>query len=102
MEYIDTYLSSDLSVDELADVACLSPYHFGKMFKRSMGQSVHTFVTRRRIERSKFLLKSSALSLGEVGAIVGFPEQSHFTTVFKRWVGITPKGYRRDMMPRAA
>ena len=72
IEYINTYLASDLSVTELAGVACLSPYHFGKMFKRSMGRTIHQFVTDRRIERAKSLLKSTPLNLLEIAAIVAF------------------------------
>jgi AraC family transcriptional regulator len=95
IDYIDTYLANDLSVGELSGVACLSPYHFGKMFKRAMEQSVHQYVTARRIDRSKSLLSSRALSLSEIALSVGFQDQSQFTTIFKRHTGVTPGAYTR-------
>jgi AraC family transcriptional regulator len=95
LDYIEGYLERDLSVMELADVACLSPYHFGKMFKRSMKQSVHQYVIARRVERAKSLLVSPKLPLAEIALVVGFQDQSQFTAVFKRSMGITPGVYAR-------
>jgi AraC family transcriptional regulator len=95
VEYIEAHLAKDLSVAALARVACLSRYHFGKMFRHSMGESVHRFVTRRRIERAQALLRQGILSLVEIAETVGFPDQSHFTTVFKRHLQVTPCAYRR-------
>jgi AraC family transcriptional regulator len=97
VEYIEAHLSEDLSVAELAAVACLSPYHFGKMFRHSMSESVHKFVTRRRIERAQALLRSGVISVSEIAEAVGFSNQSHLTTVFKRYVQVTPSAYRRIM-----
>jgi AraC family transcriptional regulator len=95
VEYIEAHLTKDLSVAELAGVACLSPYHFGKMFRHSMSESVHRYVTRRRIERAQALLRPGILSLPEITETVGFSDQSHFTTVFKRHLDVTPNAYRR-------
>jgi AraC family transcriptional regulator len=100
VEYIEAHLATDLSVAELAGVACLSPYHFGKMFRHSMGESVHRYVTRRRTEAAKTLLRSGILSLLEIAETVGFSDQSHFTTVFKRRLHMTPSAYRRMMLFR--
>src|ERR1700744_106803 len=95
LDYIEEYLESDLSVTDLAEVACLSPYHFGKMFKRSMEQSVHQYVIARRIERAKTLLIPQTLSLAEIALAVGFRDQSQFTVAFRRQTGITPGAYAR-------
>jgi AraC family transcriptional regulator len=95
LDYIETYLAEDLSVIELSHIACLSPYHFGKMFKCSMGTSVHQYVLRRRIERAKSMLLSRKLPLSEIALVVGFQDQSQFTTIFRRHVGVTPGAYLR-------
>ena len=95
LDYIEAYLDSDLSLTELSAVACLSPYHFGKMFKRSTGQSAHQYVLARRLERAKSLLSSRALTLAEIAPTVGFQDQSHFTAAFKRHIGVTPGRYAR-------
>lgn len=72
-EYIEAHLARDLSVGELAGVACLSPYHFVKMFQRSTGKSVHGYVIRRRVERAKGMLHPGILTLGEIAEAVGAP-----------------------------
>ena len=94
IDYIETYLANDLSGTELSNLACLSPYHFGKMFKRTMKLNVHQYVTTRRIERAKELLSSRILTLSDIALSVGFQDQSQFTTIFKRHVGVTPGRFR--------
>lgn len=93
LDYIEVYLAKDLSLIELSAVACLSSYHFGKMFKRSMGQSVHQYVIKRRLDRAKSLLYSRSLPLAEIALAVGFHDQSQFTAAFRRSVGVTPGAY---------
>jgi AraC family transcriptional regulator len=66
-------------------------------FQHSMGESVHRYVTSRRIERAQVLLRTGILSLPEIAETVGFSDQSHFTTVFKRHLQVTPSAYRRMM-----
>jgi AraC family transcriptional regulator len=95
LDYIEEYLEHDLSVVDLAEVACLSPYHFGKMFKRSMEQSVHQYVIARRVERAKALLTSQARPLAEIALAVGFGDQSQFTAAFRHQTGTTPGAYAR-------
>jgi AraC-like DNA-binding protein len=68
---MDAHLANDLSLEEVVGIACLSSYHFSRMFKVSTGQSVHQSVLRRRMERSMALLAQRETSLAEVAA-VGF------------------------------
>jgi AraC family transcriptional regulator len=93
-DYIEAHLDRDLSLAELSGVACLSPYHFGKMFKRSTGQSPHQYVMDRRVRRAKSLLLSRRHTLLEIALSTGFHDQSQFTTAFKRYMGITPGEFR--------
>jgi AraC family transcriptional regulator len=67
------------------------------MFRHSLGESVHRYLTRRRIERAQALLRSGILSLPKITETVGFSDQSHFTTVFKRHLQVTASAYRRMM-----
>jgi AraC family transcriptional regulator len=94
VEYIDSYLADDLSINALAGVACLSPYHFGKMFRRSIGITVHVYVTQKRLARAQQLLRSTRLSLPEVALASGFYDQSQMTAVFRRYAQVTPRVYR--------
>jgi len=94
LEYIDAFLSRNLSVEELAQIAGMSRYHFGKLFKQSTGTTLHQYVLARRIDRAKYLLSKPRGSLVDIGAEVGLPNQSHFTSVFQKATGIPPGIYR--------
>jgi len=94
MDYIEANLSNGVRLQELAALAGLSPFHFARQFKDATGLAPHQFVLRSRVERAKQLLERTELSLAEIGLTLGFSHQSHFTTVFRRWVGATPKAWR--------
>jgi AraC-like DNA-binding protein len=90
VDYIETHLGERLSLSEIAAVACLSPYHFSRSFKRAMGVSVHRYVVRRRINRAKKLVLRTNLPLAEIGYAVGFDSQASFTASFTQNVGLSP------------
>jgi AraC family transcriptional regulator len=94
LDHINNHLDEDLGIEALARIGLMSPYYFGKLFKQSMGQTVHRYVLDQRIERAKQLLTDSRRTLVEVGLSVGMANQSHFTTLFRRKVGITPGVYK--------
>ena len=72
----------------------MSPFHFARMFKQSTEQSPHLYILLQRIKRAKELLASTDLPITEVAADVGFRTQGHFTGVFHRYTGFTPKVFR--------
>ncbi|PIG93028.1 AraC family transcriptional regulator [Gloeocapsopsis sp. IPPAS B-1203] len=94
IDYIHSNLEHELSLDELASIAQTSKYYLIRLFKRSMGVTLHRYVTTCRIEKAKQLLAQRNLSIVEICHLVGFQSQSHFTHLFHRYVGITPKVYR--------
>ncbi len=96
IDYIECHLADDLTLDELARIVYLSSFHFSRMFKASMGESVHKFVLRRRIAQSKRLLGQKRRTLPEIAAAVGFRSQSQFTKTFRRLVGLPPGAWRLD------
>jgi AraC family transcriptional regulator len=93
IDYIDTYLDRDLSLNELANVVQMSPHYFSKLFKSTTGTTPHQYVIRCRIERAKNLMRQGKLSLADISTQVGFVDQSHFHRYFKRLVGVTPKTF---------
>jgi AraC family transcriptional regulator len=94
IDYIQSNLHGNLGVAQIARVAFMSPYYFGKLFKRSMGQTIHQYVLEQRIRRAQSLLSTTDIGLSEIASSVGLANQSHFTTVFKTKLGVTP-GYLR-------
>lgn len=92
--YIEDNLTKDLNLAEIAGVAHMSPHYFSRAFRKSTGIPPHKYVVDRRIEKAKALLSNNHLPLVEVGLSVGFQNQSHFTTLFHKRTGVTPKVYR--------
>jgi AraC family transcriptional regulator len=92
--FIREHLADPIRVEQLAAAVHLSPYHFARMFKKATGQPPHTYITMQRMEHAKELLRDSDLPLVEVAASVGFQTQAHFTGVFHRYTGRTPRVYR--------
>ena len=72
----------------------LSPCRFARVFKQAVGLPPHQFVLRKKIARARGMLEASATPLSELSASLGFESQSHFTAVFHKFVGTTPKAYR--------
>jgi AraC family transcriptional regulator len=102
LEYIDTSIADELGLVDLATVAGLSSYHFGKLFKLSMGQSVHQYVLDRRMQCASQLLAREKLSLSAVGAQVGLSNPSHFSAAFHRKLGMSPRAYRNMFKSRSS
>jgi AraC family transcriptional regulator len=95
IDYIQEHLDAELSLDHLAAVVRMSPYHFARLFKNSTGLPPHQYVIARRVERAKGLLRDAErFPLADIAAEVGFSSQSHFTHHFKRLVGVTPRRFR--------
>jgi AraC family transcriptional regulator len=95
LDYIEAHLDTSPTLEQMAVVARLSPYHFARQFKATTGLPPHEYVIVRRVERAKQLLQGGAdLSLAQVAAQAGFSDQSQFSRHFKRLVGVTPGRFR--------
>ncbi len=97
LDYIDSYLDQNLSLAELAALVHISPYYFARLFKQSTGMAPHQYVTKCRIKKAMQLLNQQELSILEITQLVGFQSQSHFTTLFRRFLGMTPTAYRNSL-----
>jgi AraC family transcriptional regulator len=93
-EYIDAHLEEDLSLAELAAIADLSQFHFARAFRKSTGLTPQQYVMQQRIERAKELLARDDLPIVEISLLTGFKNQSHFTTLFRKFTKFTPKSWR--------
>lgn len=94
-DYVEANLPHHISLQDLADVAALSQYHFSRQFTEKAGISPLRYVMARRVELAKRELLRPGTSIAEVAYACGFSGQSHFTTAFKAAVGATPGEYRR-------
>jgi AraC-like DNA-binding protein len=91
-DYLRANPDHRVSLQELAQIAGLSRYHFLRVFKRATGMSPYAYHIQKRIERAKRLL-IAGLPISEVALEAGFVDQSHFSHKFKQIVGATPGQY---------
>ena len=94
LDYIEAFFHLDLRFEELAAEACLSPYHFSRLFREATGLSPHRYVIDRRIQAARQELAHSHLSLAEIALAFGFGSQANFSRVFRKATGLTPGQYR--------
>ena len=95
VEFIEEHLDATPTLEQLAAVVQLSPYHFARQFKAATGLPPHQYVIARRVERARQLLQDGDdFSLAEVAAHAGFSDESQFSHHFKRIVGLTPGQFR--------
>ncbi len=95
VEYIDANLARHIGLAELAAMVDLSPFHFARAFKVSLGMAPGSFQRQRRLVRAKELLRTSELCLIDVAAAVGYDTPQSFARIFRRSVGVTPSAWRR-------
>ena len=101
-EHIEQNLAKPLPLTELAAVVHMSLFHFARLFRHSTGHPPHRFVIRRRIARAREFLARPELTIAEISRQVGFRTPNHFTTVFRRVSGVTPREYRIELARGAA
>lgn len=95
MDFIDAKIGDQITVNMMADVAALSPYHFARAFKRDVGVPPVHYVWKKRVERAQRLLATRRMGIAEASAACGFSSQSHFTRAFKANTGTTPAVWMR-------
>ena len=83
-----------ITLNDAAQEACLSPFHFHRLFAQTFGQTPHDFLTSRRIEAAKRLLVQSNMSVTEICFEIGYSSLGSFSSLFLREVGCTPTDYR--------
>lgn len=98
IEYMHANLHQDLSRDELAHIAGVSGPYFSRLFAQTVGQPPKQYLLKLRIQRACQLLSDGTQqSISSIGQMCGFSELAHFSTVFRRHVGLPPGEYRRLM-----
>lgn len=93
-EFVEANLDEDLGLAELATVADLSQFHFARAFRKTTGLTPQHYLMERRIERAKEMLAKEDLPIVEISLRTGFKNQSHFTTLFRKFTTFTPKTWR--------
>jgi AraC-like DNA-binding protein len=91
-QYLEEHVAENVTLDELARHAGLSPYHLCRVFRQAVGMTLHAYQTQSRVRRAKALLRAG-VPITRVAAETGFCDQAHLTRHFKRIVGLPPGRY---------
>ena len=94
-DYIDKHYPDNLTVEAIADAACLSPGYAGRIFKEQLGLPIMDYVLKVRIEKSKKLLLNPHYQIQAIAEKVGYGDAGYFTKVFRKFEGITPTQFRK-------
>jgi AraC family transcriptional regulator len=93
--HIETNLGQPIRSQDLAAILSLNPCHFSRAFRNSFGASPLEYIIRRRIERAQGLMLSTDAPLSQIALECGLADQAHFSRLFRRTVGQTPRTWRR-------
>lgn len=96
LDYMTAHLDDDVGLEDLAEAACFSTFHFTRVFSNTMGMPPHRYLSRMRLERAKTLLSLRVMPISQIALACCFSSQSNFTRAFVRATGLTPQDYRRQ------
>lgn len=100
LEFMSDRLHEDISLGDIAEAAHLSPYHFARMFKNTLGMPPHRYLAQLRLEAATRMLSQGELRLADIATACRFSTQANFTRSFKQATGVTPGQYRAARLAR--
>ncbi|WP_371755709.1 helix-turn-helix transcriptional regulator [Ferviditalea candida] len=92
--WIEENLGSEITIKKIADSVYMNPTYFCQYFKIQTGETILDFVTRKRMEKAKELLRDPQLKMYEISARIGYHDTKYFSRLFKQWTGQSPSQYR--------
>lgn len=95
IDYIDAHLNENITLDELAEIASLSKYYYHRLSSSLLGESVMSYIRKRRLSRAATMLSESSLRIIDIALESGFESQEVFIRAFTKYFGITPSKYRK-------
>lgn len=98
ISYINEHFQKDLSLEQLAAEANMSPFHFTRVFTKETGITPHQYLIKTRLSAAKYLLKSTEMSIKNIAFSTGFNSETSFCTTFKKWENVTPSQYRQSIL----
>lgn len=94
--YLHEHLDEDLDLNKLAEIACMSPYHWHRIYRAIHGESVVATVKRLRLQRAATLLARSSMAIEQIAEFSGYPNLQSFTRIFASVYGLPPARYRKE------
>lgn len=94
--YLDEHYRKKISLKTLSGEFGLNQDYLGKIFKRSTGTSVNSYLSKRRVEEACSLMINTRLNISEIADVCGFSDQTYFSTIFRKITGVAPTDYRNQ------
>lgn len=95
LNFIDANLSNDIKLDDLADIACMSPNYFSAMFKKFNGLSPFEYISSKRVQLAIEYIKTTPKNITDIAMMCGFNTSANFNKTFKKATGNSPSYYRK-------
>ena len=96
-DFMESTWTESITLEEIARAACLSPYHFHRLFRQMFGERPHQYLVRRRLERAAEMLRSSDVPVTQVCLEAGFESPGSFSTLFRQRYGMPPSQWRTNL-----
>ena len=96
LTFAHDFMQTDIGLVDLANLVHLSPYHFGRLFKQTVGVSPYQYLLQLRIEFAKTLIVGRTGPLSEIAYQLNFSDQAHFSNAFRKATGVSPRQYLRQ------
>jgi YesN/AraC family two-component response regulator len=96
--FMQEHFADPITLADVARAACLSRFHFCRLFHHETGMPFHEYLHDLRVTKAKALLRDHGLRISDVAFTVGFNDLSHFDRIFRRLVGRSPSQYRRSLL----
>lgn len=102
IEFMSARFAEPITLAEMAAQACVSKYHFARLFRARTGQTPHAFLTDLRLETASRMLVTTDMPIASVGIACGYPVASHFSSAFTTKYGVPPSDFRERAVPSEA
>lgn len=102
LKFIDDHLEEQLSLDRISKASFYSSFHFHRIFKMIMKETVHEYLVRLKMEKSALLLLHKNLSIGEISRLVGYGSTAAFSRSFKKFHGVNASFFKEEFAKKRA
>lgn len=99
INYIEEHLDEPIEVEQLAQIASLSPFYYQRLFSQLVKKPVVEYIRHRRMAKAMLLLRQQDMRILDIALHLGFASHEHFTRTFKNTFGMTPTQYRKHPIP---
>lgn len=101
LNYIEENYARELTVSHIASAMHINPAYLGQIVRRETGETIHTHLTRVRVEKARALLGATSMNISQIALSVGIADVGYFSLLFTRQVGMRPREYRKSRKTQA-